>query len=129
ERNGESWDQVLGVRRLLGGERLTLVLEPPGDQRFEHRREVTALLGQLVPDLAAPGLLVSLDNPLLLELAQPDRQPLRRHVREQSPQVAEATRPGQQVADDQQRPALADGLERARREAEVTVTRAHLSSA
>jgi hypothetical protein len=60
-----------------------------------------------------------------LELPQPDRQPLRGHGREQASQLAEAARPGEQVAHDQQRPAIADGVERTRGQTEMTVGRRH----
>jgi hypothetical protein len=68
---------------------------------------------------------VARDDSVLLELPESDRQPFRGHVREQAPQLAEAARSGQKVANDQQRPAIADGLERARGETEVPVRGRH----
>jgi hypothetical protein len=55
---------------------MPLVLEPPGDERFEDGGEITALLGWFVPDLAAAGQLFSRDDALVFELSEPDRQPL-----------------------------------------------------
>jgi hypothetical protein len=125
ERHDEPGHQVLRVRRLVRSERVPLVLQPPGDERLEHRREVAALFRQLIPDLAAARLLAPRDDPLALEPSQPDRQPLRRHRREQTAQIAEAAGTAEEVADDQERPAVADGVERARREAEMAVAGGH----
>ena len=116
---------VLRVRGLVRRERVALVLQSPREERIEDGREVPALFSQLVPDLAAAGLLMSRDDPVLLELPEPDRQPLRGHVREKSLEVAETSRPGEEVAHDEQRPPVADRVERARGETEVTVRGRH----
>lgn len=38
-------DQVLGVRDLIRGDRVSLVLQTPGNERFEDGCEVTSLFG------------------------------------------------------------------------------------
>ena len=113
------------MRRLVLAEGVALVLVPPGDQRLEHRLQIAALSGELIPNLSPAGLLLPLDDSGALELAEADRQPLRRHIREQSPQVAETPRPREQIPDDQQRPAVANRVERSCSKAEVAVARLH----
>ena len=110
---------------LVGCNGVPLVLQAPAHERLEHGSEVAPLLGQLVPNLAPAGLLTALDDAVGFELAKPDREPLRRHRRQQPFEVAETTRAGEQVADDQERPAVADPLEGSCGEAEVSIARRH----
>src|SRR5918999_6404897 len=105
ERDREPGHEVLRMRGLFRLEWVALVLEPPRDERFENRRQVATLLCELIPDIAPAGLLVPAHDSVTLELTQADREPLRGHVREQAPKIAETARPGEQVADDQERPA------------------------
>lgn len=61
----------------------------------------------------------------LLELAQALGEDVRAHVWQAGPQIGEALRAEQQLAHDEQRPALADDVERARHPAAVSERRRH----
>src|SRR5262249_46705372 len=96
------------------------MIHAPHEQRVEYGLERPPLGREAIPDLALAGDLAR-DDRVRLEGTKAGAEPLRRDRRERSPQVAEATRTGEQVADDQQRPPFADRLQGARRRAEVLV--------
>ena len=91
-------------------------------ERDDHRRERAAALGQRVAR-AQRALAVALarDEPEILEPAQPAGEQVGRDRLQRAREVAVARDAAQQVAHDQQRPAIADGIERRRDRAVVGV--------
>ena len=89
------------------------VVDAEAAERHDHGRERAAALGQRVAR-AQRTLAVALarDEAEILEPAQPAGQQVRRDGLERAGQIAVARDAAQQVADDQQRPAVADGVER-----------------
>jgi len=86
------------------------MIHPPDEQRVEHRLERLPFGREAVPDLPLAGDFAG-DDPIRLESAEAGAEPLRRDRRKRSPQITEATRTAEQVADDQQRPLFADRLQ------------------
>jgi hypothetical protein len=75
--------------------------------------ELAPVLGQLVDGRGGRRRqLLPPHDSAGLEVAQPRREDVRADARQSAQQVGVAPGPVQQVADDQQRPALADELER-----------------
>src|SRR5690349_11063882 len=89
-----------GMNRLPPARGSQRVIHPPDEQRIEDRLERLTLGREVIPDLA-PARDFAGDDPIGLESTQADTEPLRRYRRERSPQLAEPTRTGEQVTDDQ----------------------------
>jgi hypothetical protein len=90
----------------------------PVSERDHDRLEVLTVLGQLVDPRAGGGReLAAPHDARLFELPESVRDDARLGVGESCAQVGEALRPEQQLADHQERPALADDVEGARHRA------------
>ena len=97
-------------------------LAAPAAELEDDRLEREAALGQLVDARARRRReLAPAHEPGLLELAQALGEHVGAEARQAGAQVGEALRAEQQLADDQQRPALADDVEGARDAAAVAV--------
>jgi hypothetical protein len=86
---------------------------PPRDHRSHRRGEIATVLGELV-DLPGDGRgqLSSGDDALALEGAEPFGEELAADPWQAIDQVGEAARPRAQLPDDQERPSIADHVER-----------------
>src|SRR5262245_50122298 len=105
---------------------LVHVLSPPGRQRRDDHAELLALGGELV--LRARRVLRALapaHEPVRLHEPQPVGQDVGRDALERAQQVLEPPRPGQQVANHEQGPAVADQLERLRDRAGLVIALGH----
>ena len=104
-------------------------MDAPPSQREQHRLELAAVRGELVHGRPrrwrqhAP-----LHDPALLELAQPGREDVRADAGQAGGQVGEPFRAEHELAHDEQRPALADEVERVRDSAELAVASHHVVS-
>ena len=106
-------------RRVRGRDRR---LAAPAAEPEHDRLELAAPVGQLVHLRGGRGReLVAPDDAALLKLAQALREHVGADVRQAGAQVGEALRAEQQLAHDEQRPALADEVERAGDSAAVAV--------
>ncbi len=114
-------EQMLGVQRLAGLGPAPGVLQPPPPERFEDGLEVGSGRCQAVPDLPPPRLAVGGDDPGFLKLAQALAERLGGDPAEAVHQVGEPLGAGEQVADHQQAPPVADAFQGARGQAEVVV--------
>ena len=111
-----------GVGAERGVARRERRLAAPAAELEHERLEREAAVGQLVDARARRRReLAAAQEPGLLELAQALGEHVGAQVRQAGPQVREALRAEQQLADDQQRPALADDVEGARDAAAVAV--------
>src|SRR5262249_53588663 len=113
-------DGAARVNRLAGARAPDGVVETPDQQRIEDGLEPLAFRCEPIPDLTLSPLL-ALDDAVRFERPQPRAQPLRRDRGQRAAQITESPRAGQEIADDEQRPFLADDFERAGRRAEVPI--------
>jgi len=106
----------VGVRPLEG-------LATPEAELYECRLDLPTVLGQLVNLRRGRGREDAARHDAgRLEFLQAGGQDVRADARQALEQVGEAARPEQQLADHEQRPALADEVERPREAAELGVT-------
>jgi hypothetical protein len=97
------------------------VRHPPQSQRVEHRRQIPAGIRQPVPDLAPGVRRRASDDPGGLEQPEPVGEARGGDVIQAALEVAEPFPVEQQVADDQQRPALANHVHGSGHHAEVPI--------
>ena len=111
-----------GVGAERGVARRERRLAAPAAELEDDRLEREAAVGELVDARARRRReLATAEEPGLLELAQALGEHVGAQVRQARAQVGEALRAEQQLAHDQQRPALADDIEGARDAAAVAV--------
>ena len=97
-------------------------VEAPAGELEDRALEAAAELGQLVDDAGGRGFeLAAADDPFRLEVAQPLGQHVGRGSADGAVEFGEAQRPEQQLAHDQQRPALPDPVEGAGEAARLAV--------
>src|SRR5262249_22028307 len=101
----------------------------PASQGADDRAELLALFAE---DVLSPrwviGVKTSLDQSVLLHQLELLRQHVRRNAGERILQVLEAAWSTQQIADDQQGPALADQLERFGNRTSLSIQPGHFPS-
>ena len=110
------WSQPVCKYEHLGTLGALLVAVGPGHQRHYHRKQVTALPGQVVGP-ARPG---ALQHAVFHQLLQASAQYVARQSKT-SPELVEAGQPVEGVADDQQCPALTEDRECPSERAALTV--------
>jgi hypothetical protein len=115
-------EQVLGMQRLARLRPAPGVLQPPQVEPVEDRPEVGSGRRQAVPDLPPAGFPVGGDDSGVLQVAQALAERLGSYPAEPVHQVGEPLGPGEEVADHQQAPPVADAFQCARDQAEVIVS-------
>src|SRR3989449_3298147 len=123
--------EVLHLHRVTAGvvherARAVHVTRSPARERAHDDAELAPAVGQLVLGPGRVGRVEApRDEPALLQELQPVRQDVRRDPREAPREVREAPRPREQVAHEQEGPAVADHLQRLRHRARLAVTLRH----
>ena len=102
---------MLRMDRFIRPQRLGGVAQSPEHQFVECRLELGTGGGESVPDLAASGLSIDVDDTVGFEVAESTGQRLRGDAGHAFHQIGEPLRPGHQVAYDEEGPPTADAIE------------------
>src|SRR5207248_9648353 len=95
---------------------------PPASEREQRLLERAPVLGELVDDGRSRGRKgPPSDHTVALELLEAGGEHVRADPRQSAAEVGEALRAEEQVTDEEQRPALADEVERASDTAELVI--------